>query len=183
MGTGARAAGAIASCGDDGAALRRCIVAGFFANAAQANPDGSYRTLKDGRCVRLHPNSVLARFGETPEWVVCVRPRASFCLCLCLCVSVSVHLFVSVCVCLYVLCGLARLTPAPHARAGAVTTTSVCACASVVLCLCVAVYVCMWRLCRLCLCLCVCIAGAVDPCALGAASTTSCSPARSTSVR
>ncbi|XP_043946393.1 probable ATP-dependent RNA helicase DHX35 [Protopterus annectens] len=47
----------------------RCIVAGFFANAAKLHYTGSYRTLRDDYELHIHPSSVL--YGEKPpEWVV-----------------------------------------------------------------------------------------------------------------
>ncbi|KAG9332603.1 hypothetical protein JZ751_014701 [Albula glossodonta] len=50
-------------------AILRCIVSGFFANAARMHHSGSYRTLRDDRELHIHPNSVL--FGEKPpKWVV-----------------------------------------------------------------------------------------------------------------
>ncbi|XP_077439594.1 putative ATP-dependent RNA helicase DHX35 isoform X1 [Vanacampus margaritifer] len=49
--------------------ILRCIVAGFFANAARVHHSGSYRTLRDDRELHIHPNSVL--YGEKPpKWVV-----------------------------------------------------------------------------------------------------------------
>lgn len=60
----------IKSCGDDNVALRKCIVTGFFANAARLQPDGSYRTVKDDRVIQVHPSSVLYRFGVYPPWVI-----------------------------------------------------------------------------------------------------------------
>ena len=60
----------IQSAGEDHDTVRRCIVAGFFSHVAQLQPDTSYRTVRDGRRVVVHPSSVLFRFGQTPEWVV-----------------------------------------------------------------------------------------------------------------
>lgn len=60
----------LASCGDDTTAILKCIVSGFFANVARLGPDGLYRTIRGGRRVQLHPNSVLAKFGAPPEFVV-----------------------------------------------------------------------------------------------------------------
>ncbi|XP_047663327.1 probable ATP-dependent RNA helicase DHX35 [Tachysurus fulvidraco] len=49
--------------------ILRCIVSGFFANAARLHHSGSYRTLRDDRELHIHPNSVL--YGEKPpKWVV-----------------------------------------------------------------------------------------------------------------
>ncbi|CAM9685796.1 unnamed protein product [Sphacelaria rigidula] len=58
------------SCGDDITPLRRCLVAGFFANAAKLSPDGHYRTVRDGTVIAIHPSSVLAHFGSPPEWIL-----------------------------------------------------------------------------------------------------------------
>ncbi|XP_076875098.1 putative ATP-dependent RNA helicase DHX35 isoform X2 [Brachyhypopomus gauderio] len=44
--------------------ILRCIVSGFFANAARLHHSGSYRTLRDDRELHIHPNSVL--YGEKP---------------------------------------------------------------------------------------------------------------------
>eukprot|EP00953_Heterococcus_sp_UTEX-ZZ885_P040157 20540-Heterococcus_DN1.PRE.4 len=58
------------SAGGDVAAIRRCLVAGFFSNAAKLCPDGHYRTVRDSIPVAFHPSSVLAQFGSPPEYVV-----------------------------------------------------------------------------------------------------------------
>ncbi|CAN0208209.1 unnamed protein product [Ectocarpus sp. 6 AP-2014] len=60
----------VSSCGDDVNALRRCLVAGFFANVAKLSPDGRYRTVRDSTVVAIHPSSVLAHFGSPPEWIL-----------------------------------------------------------------------------------------------------------------
>lgn len=59
-----------ASCEEDHDALRRCLVTGFFSNAARLLPNGNYRTIKDGREVAVHPSSVVYRLGHVPEWVI-----------------------------------------------------------------------------------------------------------------
>lgn len=41
--------------------VRKCLVSGFFANAARLASNGLYKTVKDGRIVSLHPSSVLYR--------------------------------------------------------------------------------------------------------------------------
>jgi ATP-dependent RNA helicase DDX35 len=49
--------------------IQRCIVSGFFANAARLHPSGTYRTIRDDHPLEIHPTSVL--FGEKlPQWVV-----------------------------------------------------------------------------------------------------------------
>jgi ATP-dependent RNA helicase DDX35 len=61
---------AFASCGQDSVAIRKCLIAGFFANAAQLGSDGQYYTVRGKNAVTPHPTSVLARFGAPPEWVI-----------------------------------------------------------------------------------------------------------------
>ncbi|XP_062501947.1 probable ATP-dependent RNA helicase DHX35 isoform X2 [Corticium candelabrum] len=49
--------------------VQRCIVSGFFANAARLHPSGTYRTVRDDHPLEIHPTSVL--YGEKlPQWVV-----------------------------------------------------------------------------------------------------------------
>jgi ATP-dependent RNA helicase DDX35 len=82
--------GIISSCGDDTVAIRKSLISGYFANAAQLGSDGKYRTLRylsinltnylsiyltflflRGQTpVSPHHTSVIARFGALPEWVV-----------------------------------------------------------------------------------------------------------------
>ena len=52
----------------DAVNVRRCLTAGYFANAARAQPDGTYRTVRDQVVLAIHPNSVL--FKRVPPWVV-----------------------------------------------------------------------------------------------------------------
>jgi len=60
----------LASCGDDTTAILKCIISGFFANVARLGPDGLYRTIRGSRRVQLYPNSILAKYGAPPEFVV-----------------------------------------------------------------------------------------------------------------
>jgi len=48
--------------------IRKCIVEGFFYNAAKYSRDGIYRTLKNSHSVMIHPGSLM--FKEVPEWVI-----------------------------------------------------------------------------------------------------------------
>ncbi|XP_069740321.1 probable ATP-dependent RNA helicase DHX35 isoform X1 [Narcine bancroftii] len=49
--------------------ILRCIVSGFFANAARFHYSGFYRTIRDDYELHIHPTSVL--YGEKePQWVV-----------------------------------------------------------------------------------------------------------------
>ncbi|KAJ4462669.1 putative ATP-dependent RNA helicase dhx8 [Paratrimastix pyriformis] len=58
----------IVSCGADVTPVQRCICAGFFANAATRQPDGTYRTIRDGVRVDIHPNSAV--FSYPPACMV-----------------------------------------------------------------------------------------------------------------
>ncbi|KAJ3033033.1 ATPdependent RNA helicase [Rhizophlyctis rosea] len=58
----------LVSCGGDSEALRKCIVSGYFSQAARLEMDGSYRTVRDGERLYVHPGSCLYR--RSPEWVV-----------------------------------------------------------------------------------------------------------------
>lgn len=59
----------LVSCEDSVDAIRRCITAGFFANAAKLHYTGEFRTVRDDHPLHIHPTSVL--FTEMPpQWVV-----------------------------------------------------------------------------------------------------------------
>ncbi|RDD44132.1 putative ATP-dependent RNA helicase DHX35 [Trichoplax sp. H2] len=57
------------SCDDDPEAVCKCLVTGFFANAAKYCGDGCYRTIRDNHVLHIHPNSVLYT-EEPPKWVI-----------------------------------------------------------------------------------------------------------------
>lgn len=50
--------------------VRKCIVAGFFANAAYLDPTGTYRTVRGNHELHIHPNSVLYTQSRPPKWVI-----------------------------------------------------------------------------------------------------------------
>ena len=57
------------SCKQDVDMVRRCIVRGFFANAAKLHVDGKYRTIRGDHILAVHPSSVL--FTERyPPYVI-----------------------------------------------------------------------------------------------------------------
>lgn len=56
------------SCGDDMLQFRRCLTASFFLNAADKQPDGSYRVKASGQNVQIHPSSVL--FRAKPDCII-----------------------------------------------------------------------------------------------------------------
>ncbi|XP_043351661.1 probable ATP-dependent RNA helicase DHX35 isoform X1 [Dermochelys coriacea] len=47
----------------------RCIVSGFFANAAKCHSTGAYRTIRDDQELHIHPTSVLYA-EKPPRWVI-----------------------------------------------------------------------------------------------------------------
>ncbi|XP_061429357.1 probable ATP-dependent RNA helicase DHX35 [Lethenteron reissneri] len=49
--------------------VRRCIVSGFFANAAKLHHSGAYRTVRDDFELHIHPTSMLYA-EKPPQWVV-----------------------------------------------------------------------------------------------------------------
>ncbi|XP_045430326.1 probable ATP-dependent RNA helicase DHX35 isoform X3 [Pipistrellus kuhlii] len=58
----------ISSEGDPDPVLR-CIVSGFFANAARFHSTGAYRTIRDDHELHIHPSSVLYA-EKPPRWVI-----------------------------------------------------------------------------------------------------------------
>lgn len=60
----------ISSSEQDYVAIKKCIVSGYFGNAARLAPDGRYVTIRGGQSVSLHSTSVLAKFGAPPEWII-----------------------------------------------------------------------------------------------------------------
>ncbi|KAI9202218.1 P-loop containing nucleoside triphosphate hydrolase protein [Polychytrium aggregatum] len=56
---------------DDGSAscqVRKCLVSGYFAQAARLQIDGTYKTVRDNVTLHIHPNSVL--FQRSPPWII-----------------------------------------------------------------------------------------------------------------
>ena len=58
----------IVSAGKNHTKIRKCIVAGFFTNAAKRDPQEGYKTMVEGQPVYIHPSSAL--FQKSPEWVI-----------------------------------------------------------------------------------------------------------------
>ncbi|GAA5916778.1 hypothetical protein JCM8208_004040 [Rhodotorula glutinis] len=54
----------IVSCGEDHTSIRRCLTSGYFRNAAVLQPDGTYRSVREGAILHAHPSSIL--FTRTP---------------------------------------------------------------------------------------------------------------------
>lgn len=52
----------------DAEMITKCLVSGYFSNAARLQSDGSYKIIRGSHRLHIHPNSVLAKFP--PEWVI-----------------------------------------------------------------------------------------------------------------
>ncbi|KAF1330437.1 putative atp-dependent RNA helicase dhx35-like, partial [Globisporangium splendens] len=50
--------------------ILKCLVSGYFANAARMHADGMYRTVREKRLVQIHPTSVYYHMGKSPEWIL-----------------------------------------------------------------------------------------------------------------
>ena len=50
--------------------IRKCIVSGFFSNAAKLDSSGQYRTVKDRIVVQIHPSSIYSTLGNLPTWII-----------------------------------------------------------------------------------------------------------------
>ncbi|KEI40652.1 uncharacterized protein L969DRAFT_16014 [Mixia osmundae IAM 14324] len=49
----------IISCGEEESQIRKCLVSGYFKNAAKMQPDGTYQSLRDRASLSVHPSSVM----------------------------------------------------------------------------------------------------------------------------
>lgn len=58
----------IVSAGKNFIKVRKCIVSGFFTNAAKKDPQDGYKSIVEGQTVFIHPSSALYQKG--PEWVI-----------------------------------------------------------------------------------------------------------------
>lgn len=58
----------IVSAGRNVTIIRKCIVAGYFTNAAKKDPQEGYKTMVESQPVFIHPSSAL--FNKNPEWVI-----------------------------------------------------------------------------------------------------------------
>lgn len=58
------------SCEENMNVVKKCLCVGLFMNAARLTSDGSYKTIKDGRIVYIHPSSILLRVSIVPEWII-----------------------------------------------------------------------------------------------------------------
>ena len=60
----------LVSCEGNVENIQKCIVAGFFCNAAKLHYTGEYRTIRDDHPLHIHPTSVLYTADHQPDWVV-----------------------------------------------------------------------------------------------------------------
>ncbi|TIA69361.1 hypothetical protein E3P91_03646 [Wallemia ichthyophaga] len=58
------------SAGVDQETIRRCLVSGYFKNAAKFNPDGTYTIINGNQIVHAHPSSVMFTRSPPTKWVI-----------------------------------------------------------------------------------------------------------------
>ena len=58
----------ILSAGKNFVKIRKCIVAGYFTNAAKKDPQEGYKSLVENQTIYIHPSSAL--FNKNPEWII-----------------------------------------------------------------------------------------------------------------
>ena len=58
------------SAGVDQETIRRCLVSGYFKNAAKFNADGTYTLVNGNQIVSVHPSSVMFTRSPPTKWVV-----------------------------------------------------------------------------------------------------------------
>ncbi|OCF55267.1 ATP-dependent RNA helicase DDX35 [Kwoniella mangroviensis CBS 10435] len=58
------------SCEGDAKRLRKCLVTGYFKNAARMMPDGTYRSAREGAILHVHPSSVMFTRQPSTGWVI-----------------------------------------------------------------------------------------------------------------
>ncbi|KAL7422216.1 hypothetical protein Q5752_002862 [Cryptotrichosporon argae] len=60
----------VVSCEGDAVRLRKCLVSGYFKNAARMLPDGTYRSAREGAVLHVHPSSVMFTRQPSTGWVI-----------------------------------------------------------------------------------------------------------------
>ncbi|KAF5331044.1 hypothetical protein D9619_005702 [Psilocybe cf. subviscida] len=60
----------IESCEGDSKRLARCLVSGYWRNGARWAPDGTYRSVRGGMVLSVHPTSVLFTRKSRTGWVI-----------------------------------------------------------------------------------------------------------------
>ncbi|WVO12762.1 hypothetical protein L204_100370 [Cryptococcus depauperatus] len=58
------------SCEGDAARLRKCLVSGYFKNAARMMPDGTFRSAREDAILHVHPSSVMFTRQPSTGWVI-----------------------------------------------------------------------------------------------------------------
>ena len=58
----------IVSAGKNVKKISKCIVSGYFTNAAKKDPQEGYKSMVEGHTVYIHPSSAL--FQKNPDWVI-----------------------------------------------------------------------------------------------------------------
>ncbi|WVQ78187.1 hypothetical protein IAT38_000270 [Cryptococcus sp. DSM 104549] len=60
----------VVSCEGDAVRLRKCLVSGYFKNAARMMPDGTFRSAREGATLHVHPSSVMFTRQPSTGWVI-----------------------------------------------------------------------------------------------------------------
>ncbi|EJT98205.1 pre-mRNA splicing factor [Dacryopinax primogenitus] len=60
----------LVSCEGDSARLRKCLIAGYWRNAARIMPDGTWRGVRQDTVLQCHPSSVLFTRRPPSGWVI-----------------------------------------------------------------------------------------------------------------
>ncbi|XAO24114.1 hypothetical protein I312_102904 [Cryptococcus bacillisporus CA1280] len=60
----------IVSCEGDAVRLRKCLVSGYFKNAAKMLPDGTYSSARENAPLHVHPSSVMFTRQPSTGWVI-----------------------------------------------------------------------------------------------------------------
>lgn len=58
------------SCKEDSVRLRKCLTSGYFGFAAKMQPDGSFRSIREGATLYVHPSSVMFNRSPSTKWVI-----------------------------------------------------------------------------------------------------------------
>ncbi|KAL1752961.1 P-loop containing nucleoside triphosphate hydrolase protein [Schizophyllum commune] len=58
------------SCEGDAVRVRKCLVSGYYRNAARWMPDGTYRSVRGNQTLHVHPTSVLFTRKPRTGWVI-----------------------------------------------------------------------------------------------------------------
>lgn len=58
------------SCKGDIVRLQKCLTSGYFSFAAKMQPDGSFKSVREGATLYVHPSSVMFNRSPSTKWVI-----------------------------------------------------------------------------------------------------------------